>query len=108
MATKKVEKQKANLGYRVSKPPSQSLIDKMQDAIVEGIFTPNPGDKIIICRRRGSGKQVSVCDVKSKDEAGHVEVWDDTIHQWFAFNVAEAISTQMVVKVYMKVSPPAS
>ena len=92
-------------GPAPTKVPRGVKIDALPDAIVEGDFKPNVGDKVVVMRRRGASLSPSVCEVKKKGEGGLIELWDDTLHQWYPFTVDDAVKFGTVIKVLFTASP---
>ena len=61
--------------------------DKAENAIVDGKFIIGIGEKVIIQRVRLEKKQVSLCIFKGIEKNGDVTMWDQTVSQFFSFNV---------------------
>lgn len=62
---------------------------KATDAIVDGKFIVGLGDKVIVERIRYDKKQVSVCIFKGVGKNGDVTMWDDTVSQFFSFDIKD-------------------
>lgn len=60
---------------------------KAADAIVDGKFIVSLGDRVVVERIRYDKKQVSVCIFKGVEKNGDVTMWDDTVSQFFSFNL---------------------
>lgn len=59
------------------------------DAIVDGKFIISLGEKVVIERTRYDKKQVSICTFKGIESNGDVTMWDDTVSQFFSFNIKD-------------------
>lgn len=70
-------------------------IDGLPDAIVEGRLVVPLGTEVYIPRLRSGRNTVSVCLIKSLAEDGLLQVWDETLAQWFSFKLDDGV----VVKV---------
>jgi len=74
-------------------------IATLSDAVVEGKLIAKIDSELVIERIR-SGKTVAcICVVKKIEDTGLVHVWDDTLGQWYAFNVLEPPKVVKVLKI---------
>ena len=80
---------------RVARVPKPKIdMANAPDAIVDGQLVVPIGTRVAIPRVRARQQILSVC-VIHKLEEGVLHVWDETLTQWFIFNVTDPV----VVKV---------
>ena len=77
------------------KKPAQRIkkvkfdFSKAADAIVDGKFIVSLGEKVVVERIRYDKKQVSLCIFKGVGAHGDVTMWDDTVSQFFSFDIKD-------------------
>jgi hypothetical protein len=59
-------------------------------AIVGGKFTANPGDRVHAWRQRSGSKPTWHDCTVIRVSPAYVELWDDTLDQWYTFNPESA------------------
>jgi hypothetical protein len=62
----------------------------LPDAMSDGKFQANVDARLVVGRSRNGKQVLTICTVKKINENGLIETWDETLQQWFAFNVSEA------------------
>jgi len=58
-----------------------------EDVIVDGHLNLQKNDKVVVKRERLGKSQVSVCIFKSIEANGDVTLWDETVSQFYCFNL---------------------
>lgn len=71
---------------------------QLPDAVVDGKFMGNVGTELIATRRKDGKEKLVILTVKKINDDGLVESWDETIQQWFNFNLKETLPS--VLKIY--------
>ena len=80
------KKKQPNLFKR--KPPKDKVVDTLPDAIVDGALMFEVGDSVILRRDHRPDRIIGVCEVLRIDlEKGTVSLYDDTLGQWFIFEI---------------------
>lgn len=75
------------------RPPRPKVkMATLQDAVVDGKLLANVGDKVYFERIAPKGKMaVHEGIVKSVNEKGLVEIWDETVEQFYCFSLHQTI-----------------
>jgi len=73
-------------------PRPKVKMDMLHDAVADGKLLATVGDKVYFERIAPKGK-IAVHEgiVKSVDEKGLVEIWDETIEQFYCFSLHQTI-----------------
>lgn len=69
------------------KKTNDKLIASLKDAIIEGKINFSSGSKVYASRRRDGKTVVVLCEIRDIKEDGLVEAWDETVNQWFIFDI---------------------
>ena len=77
---------------RTYKPKIKVDLSKLPDAVVEGRMTVPVGGRVVFERIAPKGrKSIHEGIVKSVNDAGVVEIWDETAEQFYAFSLKQDI-----------------
>jgi hypothetical protein len=72
-------------------------MSKLSDAVIQGKLLAEVGSKVFFERIAPKGKKViHEGIIRSVDDKGMVEIWDETIEQFYAFSLNQQIP---VVKI---------
>lgn len=102
------EKEKAVLpaGPKSRKVSRSVKVDQLPDAIVDGAWTANPGDEVVIALRRGA-RTANVLHTYKKTTGDLIELWDEEQHRWFCFTLADALKANLPIKILFRTAAPA-
>lgn len=70
-------------------------LENLPDAIVEGKLTVPLDTEVYIPRIRSGRQTVSHCVIKSLDQDGLLQVWDETLSQWFSFKLTDNVEVKV-------------
>ena len=62
-------------------------------------FLGKVGMKLIIVRRLDGTKQQHKCTIKEITDKGAIHTWDETIEQWFSFEVSDLVKKNLIAKI---------
>jgi hypothetical protein len=79
------------------KPDPKWNIDRLEDAVQDGVFTSKVGDELVIVRPRDGKLQKSICVVKAINDT-IVETYDETRGQFYYFSLEGLDKYDVVVK----------
>lgn len=92
-------------GPPVRKVPRSVKVDQLPDAIVDGKWTCNPEDEVVVMVKRG-GRVAPVRHTFKKMTDDLVELWDEEQHRWFSFKVPDAVKVGLPVKILFRAAQP--
>lgn len=69
------------------KKVNDKIVNSLTNAIVDGKIKFSSGSKVYASRRRDGKTVVVLCEIRSIKEDGLVEAWDETVNQWFMFDI---------------------
>ena len=58
-----------------------------EDVIIDGKLVLQKNDKVVVQRERLGKIQVTICIFKSLEPNGDVTLWDETVSQFYCFNL---------------------
>lgn len=88
----------------IDAPPAKKAkrginLDDLPDAIVDGKLVVPFGSEVFIPRVRSGRNTVSICVIKALSDDGLLQVWDETLSQWFNFKLTDNVTVK-VSKVF--------
>jgi hypothetical protein len=72
-------------------------LSSLSDAIIEGKLIVPIGTELITERYRNGRNVAIICTVKQIDDDGLIHTWDETVQQWYIFNIKES---PKILKIY--------
>lgn len=82
----KIKERNKNL---IRKPPKVKDFYALEDVIVDGIFNAKVEDRVLLKRDHRADKAYSLCIVNRISDDGVVELWDETMQQYFLFDILQ-------------------
>ena len=90
------KKQKQLVDAPAAKKAKRGLnIEELPDAIVEGKLVVPFGTEVYIPRLRSGRQTISICIIKALSDDGLLQVWDETLSQWFNFNLTDPVTVKV-------------
>jgi hypothetical protein len=80
------------------KLPKKLNFDALPYAIVDGNLVATPEQSLVLKRPRRDGDLLTVCHI-AKQNASSISLWDETLDQWFMFDLVTDISVHKMLRI---------
>ena len=94
----KSKKEKSIVVPSPGKTPPKVAIDSLQDAVVEGKLTVDPGAEILVVKRADGKESVATLCTVMKVEGDLVSTWDETQSKWYCFSASNVGDHVVAIK----------
>jgi len=88
------KKQRVQRKSRAKKPKGN--IDALSDAIVDGKIIAPIGTRLVLRRDCRADKLVSFVVLKAVEADGCVKLWDETLEQWYYFQLQHPVTLKLI------------
>lgn len=95
---KEVHKDKKPKVKEPKKPRIKLDVNRLTDAIVEGVWSVPLGQDFMVSKKVSGRQQQSICTFKEMLNEKTVSCWDKTLERWLAFSIDDLEKFGIIVK----------